>query len=373
MAEAYTVKSVTEWLAALSHAQTFDLRFIHHNRAPISAEEREALPETHWEKLFPLRDKPGHFSYRSEQFPDLTAEEVMRRIDLAAHYNCCGYQIYCRPNNYRYIFLDDVADFPDPTTAGKTVEGVWKFIRPADGRGKHLHTVQVESSPGNHQVWFDAGDAVGDEWTNKALAHYLAQRFGGDAGAVNRRQSGRLPGFRNTKPKYLQPNGTYPAAKLHTHKQRVDTTLAYMAAKDPEITKMANQMEQEATARIAHDQARQARAEERRRQIEAGVAPVGRKSTTSDPIKLSKLPSPSQEYQSAWGRQGNGCDRSAVDFGILCRMARLMDANGLGYDPDDLIDVVATHSPKAKERLPTAARHYAEVTVTNAFNHVGRG
>ena len=53
-------------------------------------------------------------------------------------------------------------------------------------------------------------------------------------------------------------------------------------------------------------------------------------------------------------------------------MARLTDDNGHGYDPDDLIDVVDTHSPKARERVPKAAQHYAVTTVTNVFRHVGR-
>lgn len=68
-----------------------------------------------------------------------------------------------------------------------------------------VHAV-VETSQGNYQAWVPRPLAV------EALAwsRALAQRYGGDPGAVQARQPGRLPGLCNRKPRHARPDGRGP-------------------------------------------------------------------------------------------------------------------------------------------------------------------
>jgi hypothetical protein len=50
-----------------------------------------------------------------------------------------------------------------------------------------------------------------------AVAREPAQRFSGDPGASDWRHFGRLAGFTNRKPAYLQPNGLYPFVTVAEH------------------------------------------------------------------------------------------------------------------------------------------------------------
>lgn len=345
MADTNTTKWLAQYLAALPHADTFDLRFIPGNPANLTTSEMEQLPHSHHQHMYELRDKPGFWRYRPENFDALSAEEVLKRMNLAAHYNACGYQIFARPRNYRYVFIDDLRDFTD--ASGKTIRGEWRLIRPLDGGPGHRHTIQIESSPGNHQFWADAGPGCDDEYVNKALSLHLAERFGGDTKAArNRRQLGRLPGYRNVKPKYKRDDGTYPQAILHTHTVRVCPTLAALA-ESPEIRAVAAELRAEAEAQMAKEKA----VEQRRQQIAAGVAVAMPRTVahSSDPIKVARLPDASAEFSAQLAHHAGATDRSGADFAIVCRMARLTEAGtGLCYSEDELIDVVAALSPKAQ-------------------------
>src|SRR5712691_2524844 len=58
-------------------------------------------------------------------------------------------------------------------------------------------SVVVETSPGNLQAWLNHGEVLPRDLST-ATARALAQRFGGDKGAVDWRHFGRLSGFTST-------------------------------------------------------------------------------------------------------------------------------------------------------------------------------
>jgi len=365
MADANTTKWLHQYLEALPHAGTFDLRFIPANQANLTTAEIEQLPHGHHRHLYELRERPGFWRYRPENFDALPAEEVLKRMNLAAHYNACGYQIFARPRNNRYVFVDDLRDFTD--ASGKAVRGEWRLIRPLDGGPGHRHTIQIQSSPENHQFWLDAGPGCDDEFINKALSLHLAARFGGDAAAArNRRQLGRLPGYRNVKPKYLRPDGTYPQAILHTHTVRVCETLARLA-ESSEIRAQAAHLKAEYEAVEAKKKA----VEERRQLIQSGQAQVVARRTTGNcdqEKEIGKLPDITTEFK-GWLAYIGGSERSNPDFAAICAMAKLKErGTGLMYSEDDLVDILMAHSPKAAEE----GESYAITTVANAFRRIGR-
>lgn len=100
--------------------------------------------------------------------------------------NAQGYHIYGRPESPRYILIDDLPkQLPAITRASCAAI--------------------VQTSPGSFQYWAES-DAESDA---DALVYCRALRehLGGDPGAAQPRQVGRLPGFTNQKQKHIEANG----------------------------------------------------------------------------------------------------------------------------------------------------------------------
>ncbi len=67
--------------------------------------------------------------------------------------------------------------------------------------GDGLNHMIVETSPQNHQLWLGTDRAL-SESDRKTVQCDLIRRHGGDPGSGSGEHYGRLPGFRNRKPKY---------------------------------------------------------------------------------------------------------------------------------------------------------------------------
>ena len=125
-----------------------------------------------------------------------------------------------------------------PWLRAKNAEGAAIYIRP---KGEHPYSlvddlkpealnemrkegftpaIVVETSPGNFQAWLNHGEVL-DKRTSTAAARALAERFGGDPGAADWRHFGRLCGFTNRKPAYVQANGLYPFVRAVEHQPGV--------------------------------------------------------------------------------------------------------------------------------------------------------
>ena len=134
-----------------------------------------------------------HDTERMHPVDDWGVDGVLRSLGWLAARNASGRSIFVRPARSldisRWILVDDL-DRP-------AVERLWREARPS---------AVVETSPGNHQAWLccDRG------WPAEArlrLSRHLAQRFGGDPGAVGAGQFGRMPGTVNRKPARVGPDG----------------------------------------------------------------------------------------------------------------------------------------------------------------------
>jgi hypothetical protein len=123
---------------------------------------------------------------------------VLKSITWLRAKNAEGAAIYVRPKGeHQYSLVDDL-----------TADAVKRMH--AEG---FTPAIVVETSPENFQVWLNHGEVL-DKRTSTAAARALAERFGGDPGAADWRHFGRLAGFTNRKPAYLQPNGLFPYIKM---------------------------------------------------------------------------------------------------------------------------------------------------------------
>jgi hypothetical protein len=113
---------------------------------------------------------------------------VMESIPWLWHQNWRGSHIYVRPRGENNLTLiDDL-----------------KYYALAKLRRAGLQPAAVvRTSPGNYQVWTKHAAALERE-LGTAVAHDLAERFGGDVKAADWRHFGRLSGFRNIKAKHRE-------------------------------------------------------------------------------------------------------------------------------------------------------------------------
>lgn len=86
----------------------------------------------------------------------------------------------------------------------------------------------IETSPGCYQIWVRVDSPATPEEKKQWL-----DSVGSDPGAAPRRRWGRAPGWRNVKPKYRLPDGTFPLARLiWVNATPVESIEALLAAQD---------------------------------------------------------------------------------------------------------------------------------------------
>lgn len=127
----------------------------------------------------------------------LDRDGIMAALPWLRARNSAGYHVYARPMAASHIMVDDLS--PD---------GVRSLLR------VHRPAALVETSPGSYQAWLTITDKQVQRERAAALARLLARRLGGDPGAANPVQLGRLPGTTNRKPERQRPDGSFPYALL---------------------------------------------------------------------------------------------------------------------------------------------------------------
>jgi RepB DNA-primase from phage plasmid len=126
-------------------------------------------------------------------------DTLVRSINWLKHQNQAGRNIYVRPNGEHQLSLVD--DLKREAVGAMKRSG----FQPA---------LVLETSPGNFQAWMKHPEALPKD-LGTAVARALAEKFGGDTGAADWRHFGRLAGFTNRKPKYLDiQTGLYPFVRL---------------------------------------------------------------------------------------------------------------------------------------------------------------
>ncbi len=127
------------------------------------------------------------------------AETILKSVPWLRHQNREGRNIYIRPRGEHDLSMVD-----DLTRNGVLAMKETGF-NPA---------AIVETSPGNFQAWLKHPERLSKELST-AAARALAVKFGGDHGAADWRHFGRLSGFTNRKPKYVDAiTGLYPFVRL---------------------------------------------------------------------------------------------------------------------------------------------------------------
>jgi hypothetical protein len=119
--------------------------------------------------------------------------------------NAEGYNIYARPDGYRYVLLDDLRPDVLPELAK---------LRPC---------ALIETSPDNFQAWLILPDTPASRDAAKAICSELAQRFWADPASAEPDHVGRLPGFTNRKLKHRRADGTFPPVQLRRYAHREST------------------------------------------------------------------------------------------------------------------------------------------------------
>ena len=126
-------------------------------------------------------------------------ETLLRSIPWLRRENRDGRNVFCRPKNEHSLSL------VDDLTAPAVMEMKQSGFEPA---------LVVETSPRNFQAWVNHGRPL-PAALSTAVAKALARRFGGDAGAADWRDFGRLAGFTNRKEKYRNAEtGLFPFVHL---------------------------------------------------------------------------------------------------------------------------------------------------------------
>ncbi len=126
-------------------------------------------------------------------------DTLQRSVGWLKHQNMAGRNIYVRPNGEHHLSLID--DLSANAVSAMKRSG----FQPA---------LVVETSPGNFQAWLKHPERLRKD-LGTAAARALAERFRGDTGAADWRHFGRLAGFTNRKPKYIDPDtGLHPFVRI---------------------------------------------------------------------------------------------------------------------------------------------------------------
>ena len=132
-------------------------------------------------------------------------QQLLKAVGYLRKQNADGFDIYCRPQGYEFVLLDDLTR--------DSLSDVAQF-QPC---------VLLETSPHNFQVWLRLTDRPPNREAAKAICRELADQFGADLGSADPDHVGRLPGYTNRKEKHRQPTGFYPYVRLHRAENRTST------------------------------------------------------------------------------------------------------------------------------------------------------
>jgi hypothetical protein len=129
---------------------------------------------------------------------DYKKGQFIRSTGFIRSKNVNGHHIYFRPNSSRHILIDDL----DEDALDELKQ---------DGLPPSL---VVLTSKGNHQAWLTISDDELDNNIATAAARILAKKYGGDPGAANFKQLGRLPGTTNRKDIHRGRDGMFPFTRV---------------------------------------------------------------------------------------------------------------------------------------------------------------
>jgi hypothetical protein len=247
-----------------------------------------------------------------------TVQEVLDAVPWLQRMNARGNDIYIRPGrdeNRAMVLVDDI-------------DGVG--VETLKERGCAPACV-IETSHKNLQAWVDFGGQM-PEAQRKEVARGLAKAIDADPASADARHYGRLAGFTNRKPEYMQDRG-YP----------------YVLCRDSS----GSQVEPAKARAIKEWAARQVEAKERAQAIQAQV--------TSTRTKRDNPQEAYRVYMRQWlEQQKDKPDWSKGDYAVSCRML------SEGYTKEQVREGIETQSPDVANRKEPDLAKYAQRTVEAA-------
>ena len=250
--------------------------------------------------------------------------EVEQSTAWLKRMNAKGNDVYIRPaGDHGLLLVDDL-------TADKILS------MQKDG---FQSAAQIETSPGNYQVWVKLSDKPLSAEVRALAAQGLAKRYGGDMNSADSRHYGRLAGFTNQKPKHAR-DGRQPYVLAHECPGKVATAApAYLE-------------------RIGQGLDREEAQKERQTRLEAleGYKSPGY-GWTSDPGHEYR-----KQARRLMQRYGKEADFSRLDWMIATDMAK-----GGRFSVEGIATAIGQHSPQVESRKAGHVEDYAKRTAEKAW------
>jgi len=201
---------------------------------------------------------------------------------------------------------------------------------------------EIETSPLNFQVWIRVCFDGLSESTATQCARYLADQYEGDPNSADWRHFGRLAGFTNKKPHYVNEIGHYPFVLAH------QSSGAMIAD----------------TNALLNDVAAWIKIRENERAIKARRGAVSFSSPVAPAIKQDAITCYRSQFHGLLARYGKQIDMSRADWMIAQYMARR------GYTHTMICTAMEATSMGIYERKVGHISHYIKMTVDKVFEQL---
>lgn len=255
-------------------------------------------------------------------YNNLGESEIKKRIEWLKAKNREGEHVYIRPHTSNGLILVD--DLTQQTINIMQTQGV----APA---------CTIETSPNNFQTWIRISETEIDCALATQIAKNLASRFGADPASADYHHYGRLAGFTNRKPCYVNSNGQYPYTKVN-------------GTRTGRICSEAKSIITEAKESL------------RNRAQELVIA--SKTTNLTSTIAQTRKGDPEAEYERQAAiiesRYSPKVDCSRLDW-MITRSMLLM-----GFNQEQISQAMLAHSPNLKNRKGDYAEGYINLTLANA-------
>ncbi len=247
--------------------------------------------------------------------------ELLKSVSWLKSMNHKGHDIFIRPKGSTgLVFFDDFSV---------------KQLSKLDNHG-FTPAVIIQSSPNNFHGWIKVSETPLHQDLATCICKVLASKFGGDIDSADWRHYGRLAGFTNQKPQYIDERGLKPFVLLHSSNGK----LAHSHQKLVEL------------GRLELDRRLQALTEKRQAIV---LHHNSHELRDSCDFYLSEL-------TGLYRRFGDELDNSRADWMIINKMIEL------GYDEPLIRGAMQQCSPALISRLGRTET-YINVTIKNALSH----
>jgi len=247
-----------------------------------------------------------------------TAGDIYKSVNFLKYKNMNGHDIFIRPEGESgYVFIDDL-----------TVSD----LSAMEKEGFKL-AVALESSPMNYQGWLRVSDTALPTETASIVGRYLARKFGADMRSSDWRHFGRLAGFTNRKPGYVDELGKYPFVNIYS-----------VSSKTYSESKMLVK-----EALIEHQERQEAL-----KRFETPLKPLVGKDPSAVYLEVVG------ELRTYWMAKTGKYNSSDGDWNAVIKLLRL------GFNQDQISQVLFDHSDSVAKRSNARANDYVRRTIINA-------